>query len=73
MLKKYQSYLYTVFLKKFFIISFVFFCLIIIINFFEEVRFSEKTNIDIYYSILLCVALPKSVESPKVAMVIESI
>tara|TARA_A100001035_G_scaffold165216_1_gene130837 strand:- start:5898 stop:6977 length:1080 start_codon:yes stop_codon:yes gene_type:complete len=53
MLKKYQSYIYTIFLKNFFIISLIFFCLIIVINFFEEVRFSEKTNIDIYYSIYL--------------------
>ena len=53
-LKKYQSYIYSLFLKKFFlIISFIFFCLVIIINFFEEIRFSEKYNTEIYYSIYL--------------------
>ena len=52
-LKKYQSYIYSIFLKQFVLISFVFFCLIIIINFFEEIKFSERNNIDIYYSIYL--------------------
>ena len=52
-LKKYQSYIYTVFLKTFILISLIFFCLVIIINFFDEIRFSEKNNIDIYYSIYL--------------------
>ena len=47
-LKKYQSYIYSIFLKNFFIISLVFFCLVIIINFFEEIRFSEKHSIEIY-------------------------
>ncbi len=53
MLKKYQSYIYSIFIKKFFLISFIFFCLVIIVNFFEEIRFSEKNNVDIYYSIYL--------------------
>ncbi len=52
-LKKYQSYIYSLFLKNFLLISMVFFCLVIIINFFEEVKFSEKNDIDIYYSIYL--------------------
>ena len=52
-IKKYQSYIYKLFLKKFFLISLIFFCLVIIVNFFEEVKFSEKNNIDIYYSIYL--------------------
>ena len=52
-LKKYQSYLYSNFLKNFFLISFIFFCLVIIVNFFEEIRFSEKNNIDIFYSVYL--------------------
>ena len=52
-LKQYQSYLTSLFLKKFIIVSFVFFCLIVVINFFEEVRFSEKYNTEIYYSIYL--------------------
>ena len=53
MLKKYQSYIYTLFLKNFIFITFIFFCLILIINFFEEIKFSEKNNIDIYYSLYL--------------------
>ena len=52
-LKQYQSYLTSLFLKKFIIVSFVFFCLVVVINFFEEVRFSEKYNTEIYYSIYL--------------------
>ena len=52
-LKKYQTYLYSKFIKKFLIISFVFFCLVIIINFFEEISFSEKHNAEIYYAIYL--------------------
>ena len=52
-LKQYQSYLTSLFLKKFIIVSFVFFCLVVVVNFFEEVRFSEKYNTEIYYSIYL--------------------
>ena len=53
MIKKYQSYIYALFLKYFLFITFIFFCLVLIINFFEEIKFSEKNNIDIYYSIYL--------------------
>ncbi len=53
--KRYQTYLCSLFLKNFFLIGFLFFCLVIIINFFEEIRFSEKNNIDIYYSIYLSI------------------
>ena len=53
MVKKYQSYICTLFLKNFLFITFIFFCLILIINFFEEIKFSEKNNIDIYYSLYL--------------------
>ena len=52
-IKKYQSYLCSLFIKKFIIISFVFLCLVIIVNFFEEIRFSEKYNAEIYYTIYL--------------------
>ena len=41
-LKKYQFYLYFQFIKKFIYTSIIFFCLVIIVNFFEEVRFSEN-------------------------------
>ena len=54
-LKKYQSYLYYKFLNKFIIISIVFFCLVIIINFFEEINFSEKYNTKIYYAVYLSI------------------
>ncbi len=52
-LKKYQTYIYSVFLKKFFLTSFIFLCTIVIINFFEEIRFFEKYNTEIYYTIYL--------------------
>ena len=52
-LKKYQSYLFSLFIKNFLLIVAIFFCLIIIVNFFEEIRFSEKYNIEIFYSIYL--------------------
>ena len=53
MIKKYQSYIYSLFAKNFLFITIIFFCLVIIVNFFEEIKFSEKNNIDIYYSIYL--------------------
>ncbi|MDC2974160.1 LptF/LptG family permease [Candidatus Pelagibacter sp.] len=52
-LKKYQFYLYFQFIKKFIYTSIIFFCLVIIVNFFEEVRFSEKYNAEIYYTFYL--------------------
>jgi len=53
MLKKYQIYIFSLFFKFFVLISLIFFFLIIVINFFEEIKFSEKNNIDTYYSIYL--------------------
>ena len=41
-LKKYQNYFLKLFLKSFILITIVFFCIVIIINIFEEVRFPEK-------------------------------
>ena len=52
-LKKYQTYLATLFITKFLKISVVFFCSVILINFFEEIRFSEKHSIEIYYVLYL--------------------
>ena len=52
-LKKYQTYLFSLFIKKFIYVSLVFFCLVIIVNFFEEIKFSEKHNAEIYYTIYL--------------------
>ena len=48
-LKKYQTYLYMLFLKRFILVSLIFLCLVIIVNFFEEVRFSEKYNTEFFY------------------------
>jgi len=52
-LKKYQSYIASLFLQKFMSTSLIFFCIVIIINFFEEVRFSEKYNTELFYTIYL--------------------
>ncbi len=52
-LKKYQNYIFSLFIKKFILISLIFFCIVIIINFFEEIKFSEKYNTDIYYTVYL--------------------
>ena len=52
-LKKYQSYLLSQFIKNFFFVTMMFFCVVIIINIFEEIRFSEKYNAEIYYTIYL--------------------
>ena len=54
-LKKYQTYLGKLFVDKFIKISHIFFCVVIIINFFEEIRFSEKYNTDLYYTIYLSI------------------
>ena len=55
MLKKYQLYLGTLFLEKFIKISLIFFCVVILINFFEEIRFSEKYNTELMYTIYLSI------------------
>ena len=52
-IKKYQSYIYLLFLKFFVLTSFIFFCVTLLINFFEEIKFAEKYNAEIYYSIYL--------------------
>ena len=52
-LKKYQIYLNKLFISKFIKVSFIFFCTVVIINFFEEIRFTEKYNTEIYYTIYL--------------------
>ena len=54
-LKKYQTYLRKLFVDKFIKISLIFFCVVILINFFEEIRFSEKYNTDLYYTIYLSI------------------
>ena len=52
-LKKYQLYIFNLFIKKFLTVSFIFFCTFFLINFFEEIKFSEKYNTEIYYSVYL--------------------
>ncbi len=52
-IKKYQSYITSLFLHKFINVSLIFFCIVIIINFFEEIRFSEKYNTELFYTIYL--------------------
>ena len=52
-LKKYHIYLARLFVSKFIKISIVFFCTVILINFFEEIRFSEKYNTELIYTIYL--------------------
>ena len=52
-LKQYQKYLYLLFLKKLFTISFIFLCIVVIVNIFEEIRFSEKYNTDIIFTLYL--------------------
>ena len=52
-IKKYQIYIFNLFLKNFFIVSFVFLCIALIINTFEEIRFFEKYNVEIYYALYL--------------------
>ncbi len=52
-IKKYQIYLSNLFLTKFILVSFVFFCIVIIVNFFEEIRFAEKYDTELYYTIYL--------------------
>ena len=52
-IKKYQSYIYSQFTKIFLFVSLVFFCIISIINIFEEIRFHEKYNTEPYYIIYL--------------------
>ena len=54
-LKEYQKYLYLVFLKNFIVISLVFFCIIVIVNIFEEIRFAEKYSVDISYTLYLSI------------------
>ena len=51
--KKYQSYIFNLFLKRFLLVSIIFFCLVIVINFFDEIRFAEKYNTDLFYIIYL--------------------
>ncbi|ARJ48669.1 LptF/LptG family permease [Candidatus Pelagibacter sp. RS40] len=61
MLKKYHLYISAVFLKKITLISLIFLCLTIIINFFEELKFLENYDVKITYPILLTILNSPSV------------
>ena len=52
-IKTYHKYLSNLFVKKFVITSLIFLCLVIIVNFFEEIRFIEKYDTKIYYTLYL--------------------
>ena len=52
-LKKYQTYIFSEYFKKFVIVSIIFFCIVVIINIFEEIKFSEKYEAELYYTIIL--------------------
>tara|TARA_Y100000816_G_C26099640_1_gene582521 strand:- start:761 stop:1843 length:1083 start_codon:yes stop_codon:yes gene_type:complete len=52
-IKIYQKYIYSNFIRNFIYLNFIFFCIVVIINFFEELRFSEKYNTEIYFTIYL--------------------
>ena len=53
MLKKYQIYIASIFLKNLFYISLIFLGLTFILNFFEELKFFEGYDVGIRYPILL--------------------
>ena len=52
-IKKYQSYIFSLFTKYFLLVSIIFFCVVVIVNIFEEIKFSEKYQAEVYYSIYL--------------------
>ena len=56
MLKKYQLYIATIFIKNLFLISLIFLGLSFILNFFEELKFFENYDVGInilYYLLFL--------------------
>ena len=53
MLKKYQFYIFKIFLSNLFLISLIFLGLSFILNFFEELKFFENYEVGIKYPILL--------------------
>ena len=54
-IKKYHKYIFSVFIKNFIVVSSIFFCVVVIINIFEEIKFSEKYNTEIYFSVYLSI------------------
>ena len=52
-LKKYHNYIFWVYFKNFLGICLIFTCIGFIINLFEEIKFFEKYDADIFYPIYL--------------------
>ena len=54
-LKKYQIYIASVFIKYILLISLIFLCLAFLLNFLEELKYFENYKVGIKYPILLTV------------------
>ena len=52
-IKKYQRYLISIYFNHFIIISLVFLSLSFILNFFEELKFFDDYEVEVYYPVLL--------------------
>ena len=52
-LKKYQEYLFLLFVKRFILTSLVFFSAVVLVNVFEEINFMEKYDTNLYYVLYL--------------------
>ncbi len=55
MIKKYQNYLTRLFLKNILVISLVFIFLSFFLNIFEEIKYFENKNTEIYYPVILTI------------------
>ena len=53
MIKVYQKYLITSFLKTLLVVFFIFFSLVIILNIFEEVSYLRDTDTNLFFPIFL--------------------
>ena len=55
MIKKYQNYLTQLFLKNILVISLVFIFLSFFLNIFEEIKYFENKDTEIYYPVILTI------------------
>ena len=53
MIKTYEKYLITLFVKKVLTISFIFLCLILTLSIFEEISFFKELNVGIFFPIFM--------------------
>ena len=53
MIKTYEKYLITLFVKKILTISLIFFCLVLILSIFEEISFFKELNVGILFPIFM--------------------